>query len=515
MTEDPTLEPPLVSPDGSDTPAPPLPNTRWPDESAHPHRPRLGRQSHRASEPHTLDARLQDSERYHTERPQDLTEPISSVASSSRHSHPKPSSWRMRVLPDALDCLREHPRFEIQQAHERMREKSRFYDSASTEEILLSHNVVEEDREPLYHLELLRMFKQRLRIVAILGILLLPLFHFFYGYLSPLTAQQALLPHGLMLTTCIAYWFLAPHTSNLVGARFLTVSGYSLICTGASVMMAMLSQHPSDDAAAQSIQFVILAAHSQILLSVVLLPLSLWESIVMASIVISSLVWSAWWVMPTESAPARSAQIFVLATTAIFVLCVAHFQSILRRRAFDSAFDLARSASQLQALSTLDAVTGGFNRLYLEKTLSVEINRAARFHHPISVMMFDLDNFKNVNDTQGHPAGDEVLRLIWQAATEAVRDVDTVARYGGDEFMVVLPETETADARTIAERLQSAAHENLVEHFGEDCPESQVTLSIGLVTVFPDEPIPVEQVVALADERLYEAKRRGKNRIAV
>jgi diguanylate cyclase (GGDEF)-like protein len=131
--------------------------------------------------------------------------------------------------------------------------------------------------------------------------------------------------------------------------------------------------------------------------------------------------------------------LFVLCTTTLFVLYIAHFHSLTNRRAFDATFDVMRSATRLQTLSYLDSLTGGFNRRYLEKTMSTEIARATRFARPLSFMMFDLDNFKIVNDTRGHAAGDEVLREVWSAAIGAIREVDTAARYGGDEFCVVLP----------------------------------------------------------------------------
>lgn len=418
-------------------------------------------------------------------------------------------NWRMRLLPNALDRLHEHPQFEVDE---------RGGDSVyrdTTQEILLNHAVVDEDREPLFHLELLRMFRQRLRLLGVLGLILLPLFHLFYMYLSPGIAEQVLFPHLLMLLTCGTYLTFAHRIQNLVWARLLAVTGYALVCTSASLVMATVSQIPVESTANRSIQFVILAAHSQILLSTVLLPLSLWESMVMTIIVTGSLTWSAWWITPDDTGPTRVAQIFVLIMTSVFVLCVAQFQSFLRRRAFDSAFDLARSAAQLRALSTLDTVTGGFNRLHLEKTLSIEINRACRFSHPLSVVMFDLDNFKKVNDTLGHTAGDEVLRSVWQAATTAVRDVDTVARYGGDEFIIVLPETEAADARIIAERLQEAADINLRDYLSSPEGHLRVTLSIGVATISPKKAISVSNLISMVDERLYEAKRMGKNRIAV
>jgi diguanylate cyclase (GGDEF)-like protein len=153
--------------------------------------------------------------------------------------------------------------------------------------------------------------------------------------------------------------------------------------------------------------------------------------------------------------------------------------------------------------------------LYLQRVLAHEISRAARFSHPLSALMFDLDNFKAVNDTQGHTIGDEVLRVVNEAAVLAVREVDTVARYGGDEFMVVLPETERDDALEIAERMQQCVQEKLQEHFGADSGPNRVTLSIGITTLRPNEKHTPENIISLADERLYEAKRMGKDRIAV
>jgi diguanylate cyclase (GGDEF)-like protein len=195
------------------------------------------------------------------------------------------------------------------------------------------------------------------------------------------------------------------------------------------------------------------------------------------------------------------------------VLCVSHFQCLLRRSAFDTAFDLVRSNNKLQALSFMDTLTGGYNRRYLEQTLGIEVARAVRFNRPLSVMMFDLDNFKAVNDTRGHAAGDEVLREVWQATLGTLREVDAAARYGGDEFSIILPETDEAAAYGVAERLQAAIRYRLHARFGPASPEGRVTASIGIVTARPGEtgtPTP-DYLIDAADERLYEAKRRGKD----
>jgi diguanylate cyclase (GGDEF)-like protein len=384
-----------------------------------------------------------------------------------------------------------------------------------TAEVFQTPPVRETDREAAYDHELLGLFRQRLRFNALVGIALLPLFQFFYYLLSPTIAAQTFMIHAMMLGVCLLYLLLPSHIHKLMWARLLTVFGYTLICLGASLVMITLSQNQFGTLSVAGVQLAMLAAHSQILISIVLLPLTLYEGLVMTAIVTFCLAWSSWWTVPIEKDSVQSSQLFVLTTTAIFVLSVVHFQAVLRRRAFDASFDLARSVAQLQLLSTLDAVTGGFNRLYLQRVLAHEISRAARFSHPLSALMFDLDNFKAVNDTQGHTIGDKVLRVVNEAAVLAVREVDTVARYGGDEFMVVLPETKRDDALEIAERMQQCVQEKLQEHFGADSGPNRVTLSIGITTLRPNEKHTPENIISLADERLYEAKRMGKDRIAV
>lgn len=384
-----------------------------------------------------------------------------------------------------------------------------------TAEFFSTPPVQESDREATYQRELLGLFQQRLRFNAFVGLVLIPIFQLFYYLLSPTIAAQTLGPHAMLLGVCVMYLLLAARIRKLMWARLLTVFGYALICLGASLVMVILSQNQFGMLSLSGVQLAMLAAHSQILISIVLLPLTFYEGLVMTAIVTICLAWSSWWTVPIDRDSVQTSQIFVLVTTAIFVLSVVHFQAILRRRAFDAGFDLARSVAQLRLLSTLDAVTGGFNRLYLQRILAHEISRAARFSHPLSALMFDLDNFKAVNDTQGHTVGDEVLRVVNEATLFAVREVDITARYGGDEFMVILPETERADALEIAERVQQCVNEKLQEHFGAGSAPGRVTLSMGVITLRPNENQTPENVIALADERLYEAKRMGKNRIAV
>jgi len=425
----------------------------------------------------------------------------------------KTQSRPMRFLPNEFDRPETSPRFNFRQSARSLPQN--LLSEISISDILLSHTIAEEDREAFYHLELLYMFRQRLRLVALLGLLLLPIFHLFYIYLSPQIAQQTRVTHIMMASVCTSYLFLPAHITSLAWARICTFFGYALMCLGASLIVVILAKNQFEQTSISGLQLAMLAAHSQILISIVLLPLTFWESAVMSVIVAISLTWSSLWTAPFDNGPVSNSQLFVLITTSVFVLCLAHFQTVLRRRAFDATFDLANSVAQMQTLSTHDAVTGGFNRLYLERNLALEINRTTRFARPLSIMMFDLDNFKIVNDTVGHTTGDEVLRIVNQAASLAVRDVDTLARYGGDEFMVVLPETESEDALAIAQRLQEIVRAQLQARFGAQTPAGHVTLSVGIVTLYLSAPITPESIIACADERLYEAKRMGKNCIAV
>lgn len=434
----------------------------------------------------------------------------------SRHeANPqKPQPWQVQFLPDEPAQLIQSPRFNFQQSAKALPQS--FWSETGIADILLSHDIQEEDRESFYRLELLYMFRQRLRLVAFLGLLLLPVFHLFYLYLSPQVAQQTRITHFLMAGVCALYVFLTNHMTSLMWARLSAVIGYGLMCLGASLITVILEQNQFEQTSLSGLHLAILAAHSQILVSIVLLPLTLWESLVMCIIVTASLAWASWWTVPFDGGGSvQTSQLFVIATTAVFVLCLAHFQSVLRRRAFDATFDLASSMAQMQTISIQDAVTGGHNRLHLERNLALELNRTARFSRPLSVMMFDLDNFKNVNDTVGHTAGDEVLRVVNRAAELALRDVDTLARYGGDEFVAVLPETESDDALAIAQRLQMSVRNQLQSSFGAQTPAGQVTLSIGIVTLHLCAPATTKSVIARVDERLYEAKRMGKNRIAI
>jgi diguanylate cyclase (GGDEF)-like protein len=167
-------------------------------------------------------------------------------------------------------------------------------------------------------------------------------------------------------------------------------------------------------------------------------------------------------------------------------------------------------ARSFEALSKEDALTGLANRREMDRFLSVEVDRARRNERPLSVAMADLDYFKQINDRFSHNVGDEVLRVVSRIFTKSCRSIDMAARFGGEELVLVLPETKLAQAEMLCERLRDA-----VEHYdwAQIHPELKVTISVGIVSVAPDAT--AESMLNAADQRLYAAKRAGRNRVMV
>jgi diguanylate cyclase (GGDEF)-like protein len=370
----------------------------------------------------------------------------------------------------------------------------------------LPGSIPEDRREDAYRVELLKLFRRRLRLVTALTMMLLPLFAVLHVYLAEDKTQFIPAVYIVLFIVCATMSVLASRAATLAWARVLSLVFYTLISVGAALIVPLVAGHGEHRA-------FLFSGHNHILMSVLLLPYSVYECLAVGAIVIGSLAAFGWWI-PVSQQEFLLWHLFTLGTTTLFVLCIAHFQSVLRRRAFDARFDLVHSAQQLQALSFLDSLTGGFNRRYLEQMANIEIARAVRFSRPLSAIMFDLDNFKQVNDTQGHTAGDEVLREVWRATLGAVREIDTAARYGGDEFVIVLPDADREAAHSIAERVQGAARSRLHSRFGPESMEGQVTLSMGINTMLLSEAVSPQTLIDLADQRLYEAKRHGKNVIA-
>lgn len=168
---------------------------------------------------------------------------------------------------------------------------------------------------------------------------------------------------------------------------------------------------------------------------------------------------------------------------------------------------------QIEAMATTDALTGLTNVRQFNKLLETEHARALRYRSKYAIVFCDMDNFKHYNDTNGHPAGDTLLKGFAQLMKKCVRTTDTPARYGGEEFVVLLPETDAAQAVIIAERLREAVAQFPFEH-REKQPMKIVSCSVGVAS-FPLDGADPKQVMKTADEMLYRSKKTGRNRVTV
>jgi diguanylate cyclase (GGDEF)-like protein len=166
---------------------------------------------------------------------------------------------------------------------------------------------------------------------------------------------------------------------------------------------------------------------------------------------------------------------------------------------------------ETQQLSITDGLTGVWNRRYLEMTLRKEIERAQRFGRPLSLLMLDIDRFKKVNDKHGHQRGDEVLIEVTKRMLGEIRgNIDVVGRYGGEEFVVLLPETPSGGARVVAEKIRTAIRDQ--PFVGVSAEPVAVTVSLGIAT-YPEDGASAEELIRRADEAMYRAKAEGRDRV--
>ncbi len=166
---------------------------------------------------------------------------------------------------------------------------------------------------------------------------------------------------------------------------------------------------------------------------------------------------------------------------------------------------LQQKAEENRLLAETDALTGAASRYRLERALQLECERARRFHQPFTVIAMDVDNFKQINDSYGHNAGDQTLINIVALVRRHIREIDLLARWGGDEFMVLLPNTGREDALVVASKFQALMASEPI------CPHAPATMSFGLAEYQQDEQ--KESLMVRADRALYQAKQLGKDQI--
>jgi diguanylate cyclase len=213
--------------------------------------------------------------------------------------------------------------------------------------------------------------------------------------------------------------------------------------------------------------------------------------------------------MPVEAMPERVAAALCFITTIGQCAFVGLYGESLRKKLYRSGLKLKDAYRRIEELAELDELTGSYNRRCIMRMLDEEIARSRRIKAPCSVALIDLDWFKRINDAYGHPTGDEVLRTFAITTFANIRTIDRFGRYGGEEFLLVLPDTSTAGAAQILERLREIIADLDWSAFS---PGMRVTISAGVATLRPDET--PDTFLARADSALYSAKAKGRNRIA-
>lgn len=184
----------------------------------------------------------------------------------------------------------------------------------------------------------------------------------------------------------------------------------------------------------------------------------------------------------------------------------------LEDRVMQRTMALEEANRRFKEMAARDSLTGLYNRRHFNDLLSQLFAESSRYQTDLTCMMLDLDNFKRVNDTLGHQAGDKLLQLTADVILRCIRESDVAVRYGGDEFVVLLPQTSPEEARASAERILERYRAEL----GEELPEANIaSMSIGLASRQEGQPSESMNLVQLADEALYLAKAGGKNRIMV
>jgi diguanylate cyclase len=203
-----------------------------------------------------------------------------------------------------------------------------------------------------------------------------------------------------------------------------------------------------------------------------------------------------------------------VATMLVFVLTIGRctflgiFSSSMRQSLYQRGLKLKEAYRRIEELAELDELTGSYNRRCIMRMLDEEIARARRTETPCAVALIDLDWFKRINDAYGHPIGDEVLRTFAITMFANIRTTDRFGRYGGEEFLLLLPDTPADSAADILDRLREIIADLDWTAFSADM---RVTISAGVATLRPDETS--DTLLARADSALYAAKAKGRNRI--
>ncbi len=207
-----------------------------------------------------------------------------------------------------------------------------------------------------------------------------------------------------------------------------------------------------------------------------------------------------------------SALIFALRSRRVTLDALHDERNQLEARVLQRTQELMEANTKLEQLATTDPLTGIGNRRRMTEQINRELDRVRRLGHPLSLLMADIDHFKNVNDQYGHEAGDRVIIAVAKALAEGVRNIDMASRFGGEEFVLLMPETSIEVATSAAERLRQHIAE--LEVLGDKGESIRFTISIGVATALAGNTMDTPStLVSRADKALYQAKDAGRNRV--
>ncbi len=188
---------------------------------------------------------------------------------------------------------------------------------------------------------------------------------------------------------------------------------------------------------------------------------------------------------------------------------------INQQKLFDANSEIESQREKLYKLSVTDYLTGSYNRRYLLEALDIEFMKSKRYGFSLSCILIDIDNFKNINDQYGHQVGDFTLKSIAEVIQEVIREVDIFGRYGGEEFLILLPNTKVSDATTVAEKLIKTIVKLRFDTGNEDVGAFSLSLSLGISDIKSSQPKTAEQLLRNTYKALYQAKHNDKNQYAI
>ncbi len=225
----------------------------------------------------------------------------------------------------------------------------------------------------------------------------------------------------------------------------------------------------------------------------------------------------------SEKLEGQQSDIKNLVTPEVWSLLEGHLSAVLeananmKQQVAEAEAKLAnqeKQMAQLQRKTRSDPFTGALNRYAMEEDLSEEFTRSCRYKRPFGIILADIDFFKKVNDTYGHQTGDEVLKTFVKLLRKSLREVDLIYRYGGEEFIILLPEADLDSAATAAERVRKCVESHVLRHKTIEAITIKITVSLG-VTCLADTDRQYQDLIKRADDALYRAKNSGRNRVEV